>query len=142
MLSTIKWGVILILFGLPIVLGVGCLLFAHKLRRKWMRLGTRLVGSVLIVAFLALLTEMTSYWWALHLESKWSPAKPTTRVQLESFLSLYSQREIQPSQSDWGRDYPLKPGERLIQYMILCRAPLDVVYTTNDTIVAIYTSYE
>ena len=36
----------------------------------------------------------------------------------------------------------LKPGERMIQYMILYRAPLDVVYTTNDTIVAIYTSYE
>lgn len=74
-----------------------------------------------------------------HVRSK---VLTTTRVQLESFLSLYSQREIQPSQSDWGRDYQLKPGERMIQYMLLYRAPLDVVYTTNDTIAAIYTSYE
>jgi hypothetical protein len=30
----------------------------------------------------------------------------------------------------------------MVQYRLLYRAPLDVVYTTNDAIVAIYTSYE
>ena len=33
-------------------------------------------------------------------------------------------------------------GERMIQYRLLYSAPLDVVYTSNNTIVAIYTSYE
>lgn len=30
----------------------------------------------------------------------------------------------------------------MTQYLLLWNAPLDVVYTSNDVIVAIYTSYE
>jgi uncharacterized membrane protein len=142
MIGSTKWGVPPLVFVLPAVLAVVCLLVASGLQREWARLTARGVGSLLILGVILLAGELCSYYWALHLESKWSAAKPTTRVQLESFLSLYSQREIQPSQSDWGRDYQLKPGERMIQYMLLYRAPLDVVYTTNDTIAAIYTSYE
>ncbi|MDB6068565.1 MAG: hypothetical protein JWR26_4773 [Pedosphaera sp.] len=85
---------------------------------------------------------MTPYWWALHLETKIAAANPTTQAQLEAFLSLYTQREIQPSQSDWGHDYQLQPGERMTQYLLLYRAPLDVVYTSSNTIVAIFRSYE
>jgi hypothetical protein len=137
-----SWWPIIILFVLPLTLGMACLLVASKFRRKWARITVRIVGSVLLLAFLAAAAEVAPYLWALHLEAKWYPAKPTTKAQLESFLSLYSQREIQTSQSMWGRDYQLQSGERMIQYRLLYRAPLDVVYTTNDTIVAIYTSYE
>jgi len=49
---------------------------------------------------------------------------------------------IQPSNSLWGHSYDLAPGERMTQYRLLYLAPLDVVYTSNDTIAAIYTSYE
>ena len=94
------------------------------------------------LGFLAGVAEIAPYFCALHLESKWSAAKPTTQAQLEACLSLYTQRNIQPSQSDWGHSYQLGPGERMTQYRLLYRAPLDVVYGGNDTIVVIYTSYE
>lgn len=138
----INWGPIILLFVLPLTLGMASLLVASRFRRKWARIAVRIVGSLLILAFLAATVEDAPYLWALHLEAKWQPAKPTSKVQLESYLSLYSQREIQTSQSMWGRDYQLQAGERMIQYRLLYSAPLDVVYTTNDTIVAIYTSYE
>jgi len=97
---------------------------------------------MLVLASIAFVVGYGPYVWASHLESKWHPANPKTRVELESFLSLYTKREIQPSQSDWGRSYKLQPGEHMIQYLLLWSAPLDVVYTSNDTIIAIYTSYE
>jgi hypothetical protein len=82
------------------------------------------------------------YFWAVHLESQWQPANPKSKAELESYLSLYSQHDIQPQQSEWGRNYQLQPGERMIQYRLLYKAPLDVVYAKNDQIVRIYTSYE
>jgi len=138
----INWGLILIVFVLPLMLGTAALLLAKWFRMKWARVAMRIFGSALIITFLAAVVEMGPYFWALHLESKWSPAHPTNRAQLESYLSLYSQREIATPQSLWGHNYQLQAGERMIQYRLLYRAPLDVVYTTNDTIVAIYTSYE
>ncbi|HTJ00037.1 MAG TPA: hypothetical protein VL527_14240 [Dongiaceae bacterium] len=78
----------------------------------------------------------------MHLEAKWTAAKPKTKAELEACLSLYSERQIQVAQSLWGRDYPLQPGERMVQYRLLYVEPLDVVYTRSNTIVAIYTSYE
>jgi hypothetical protein len=142
MSGSIRWWPIIIMFVLPLTLGTAALLVASQFRRKWERVTSRIFGSVLMLAFLAAVAETAPYWWALHLESKWASARPTTRAELESFLSLYYQRDIQPSQSSWGHSYQLEPGERMTQYRLLYRAPLDVVYTTNDTIVAIYTSYE
>ncbi len=140
----LNWGLIFVLFVLPLVLGVASLVFAGVFRRRGVRIAVRVFGSVLLLAFLAVVSEIAPYMWALHLEAKWQPASPKTKAQLESFLSLYSEREIQTTQSMWGYDYQLQPGERMIQYRLLysASAPLDVVYTTNDTIVQIYTSYE
>lgn len=138
----INWWPIIFLFVLPLALGTASLLFASKFRRKWARIAVRIVGSALLLAFFAAVAEIAPYFWALHLEAKWSAANPTTKTQLESFLTLYSQREIRTSQSMWGHNHQLELGERMIQYRLLYRAPLDVVYTTNDSIVAIYTSYE
>jgi hypothetical protein len=76
------------------------------------------------------------------LESKWSKPRPTTRAELEKFLHLYSKRQIAPTESLWGKNYKLGNDERMIQYMILWNAPLDVVYDKRGRIVMIYTSYE
>jgi hypothetical protein len=36
----------------------------------------------------------------------------------------------------------LAPGERMVQYLLLWHAPLDVVYDRQDGIRMIFTSYE
>jgi hypothetical protein len=137
-----NWWPILFLFVLPLMLGAGLVVVAFRCRRKWIRIGTGTGGVLLILLFLGSVVQTAPYLWALHLESKWFPAHPATRAELESFLSLYSRHDIQPSQSYWGHDHQLQPGERMTQYLLLWREPLDVVYRSNDTIVAIYTSYE
>jgi hypothetical protein len=142
MAGGINWWPIIILFVLPLSLGTALLLVAPRFPRKWARVAARVIGSAFLLAFFAAAVEIAPYFWALHLESKWSAAKPTTKAQLESCLSLYTQRDIQPTQSAWGKDYKLGPGERMTQYRLLYSAPLDVVYSSSNTIVAMYTSYE
>lgn len=110
---------------------------------------TRIIGiaaAIAIIAVIAWFTAIggTAYLYALHLESKWSKADPKTKVDMEKYLHFYSLREIQPKDSMWGNGYELKDGERMMQYCILWNknCPLDVVYDKDDTIRAIYTSYE
>ncbi len=56
--------------------------------------------------------------------------------------AFYSKRSIAPSNSMWGRDYVLKPDERMIQYLIFSKEPLDVVFDRESRVVAAFTSYE
>ena len=140
--SSINWLPIIIVFVAPLALGTALIFAAFRLRKTWTRRTAGTSGLLLMLAFFAAVTCFAPYLWALHLESKWSPTNPKTKMELESFLALYSRRDIQPSQSDWGHSYQLQPRERMTQYLLLWSAPLDVVYTSNDTIVAIYTSYE
>lgn len=85
---------------------------------------------------------MASYFYALHLESRWQPANPRTRQELEQYLSLYTAHRIAPSESLWGKTYKLGSNEEMIQYRILYRAPLDVVYDEKSRVVRIFRSYE
>jgi len=121
---------------------MGLTIAAFRLRRKWARIVAGIGGSIFMAGFVAAVLIFAPYLWALHLESSWSPAQPKTRSELESYLSLYSQKDISPMQSEWGRNHVLQPGERMTQYLLLWSAPLDVVYRSNDMIGAIYTSYE
>jgi hypothetical protein len=140
--SSINWLPILIVFVAPLAFGTTLMFAAFRLRKKWARWTTGMAGGLFILTFLAAVVWFAPYMWASHLESRWHPTNPKTKTELESFLSLYSQRDIQPSESGWGSNHQLQPGERMTQYLLLWNAPLDVVYTSNDTIVAIYTSYE
>ena len=133
---------ILIVFVTPPLIGCTLVVAAFRLRRKWTRLTSGVFGSVFLIAFCIAVISFAPYLWASLLESKWYPANPKTKAELESYLSLYAQHDIQPLHSDWGRNHQLKPGERMTQYLLLWSAPLDVVYSSNDMIVAIYTSYE
>ena len=85
-----------------------------------------------------------AYIYAGYLESKWVPADPKTKEDLEKHLRLYYTRTIDPKESMWGKRYLLSDGERMIQYCILWhrQCPLDVVYDNDDNIVRIFTSYE
>ena len=109
----------------------------------------RTFGVAAAIALVAALIWFTAdggpaYFYALHLESKWSKADPKTKADLEKYLHCYSLREIKPKDSMWGNGYELKSGERMMQYGILWNnnCPLDVVYDKDDNISAIYTSYE
>jgi len=134
---------VLLLFILTPLLAILFFVLAGQLRRKWLRIASVLSGAACVVGFLAVLGTCAPYFWALHLESKWVAAKPATRFELESLLSLYTLRDINPTQSiGAGSSYKLQPGERMTQYLILWDAPLDVVYRSNDTIVTIFCSYE
>lgn len=102
-------------------------------------------AGVLVAALIWLTASGTAaYLYALHLESKWSKAKPKTKTDLEKHLHFYSLREIQPHDSPWSNGYELEDGERMMQYRLLWNknCPLDVVYDRNDAIQAIFTSYE
>jgi len=127
---------------LLLVLGCGLLMGASGFRHVWARIAARIIGSALLLLFLAGMAVIAPYLWATHLETKWRARHPTTKAQMEGCLSLYTAHNIQPSESLWGRTYQLGPGERMTQYRLLYIAPLDVVYRSNDTVVSIYTSYE
>ena len=86
--------------------------------------------------------DVVAYLYALGLEVRWSRADPQTKEGLEKYLWLYSEHVISPGDSEWGSGYELRPGERMVQYLILWRAPLDVVYDSANRIQAIFTSYE
>lgn len=133
---------LLLMLGVPPAAGILLFFLARRLRRAWAATLAGIAGTLCILAFLFYLIVGGPYFWALHLESKWQPAKPATMAGLESHLSLYSKRDIAPARSDWGRNHKLLPGERMTQYLLLWSAPLDVVYTSDNLIVTIYTSYE
>jgi endonuclease/exonuclease/phosphatase (EEP) superfamily protein YafD len=99
-------------------------------------------GAPTAVWFVA--TGGHSYLYALLLESKWRAARPQTKQEMEAILSFYREKEIQPAQSSWGRNYHLEQGERMVQYQILydSSCPLDVVYDSEDKVRVIFTSYE
>lgn len=148
MAATINWQ-ILIVIVVPLAFGLAAIKAASRFRRRRTQIAARFIGAAFILAFLVVAVEFSPYqlistMWAYHLQPKWEAANPQTKAQLEACLSLYSKREIQPSQSAWAQGlYPeLGPGERMLRYRLLYRAPLDVVYRSNDTIAVILTSYE
>jgi hypothetical protein len=108
-----------------------------------MKISSKKIGVGLSILLLMIFCfESFPYFYALQLEAVWSKTQPTTRAGLEKHLHLYSTRQISPSLSDWGKNYKLGEGEKMLQYSILWNAPLDVVYDKHDNIVTIYTSYE
>ena len=140
--SSINWFPILIVFVALFALGVTMVFASFRLQKNWIRWTACATGLLFLCGVLAAVVCFAPYMWARHLEARWQPADPKTKVELESFLSLYSQREIQPSESGWGGHHQLQSGERMTQYLLLWNAPLEVVYTSSNTIVEIYTSYE
>ncbi len=141
-IASVNWLAVILIFIAPLVLSGGLIIIAFRSHRKWACWIAATGGAIFLVVFLVVIAGSAPYFWALHLESKWFPANPKTKVELESYLSLYSKREIQPSESGWGSNHHLQAGERMTQYLLLWSAPLDVVYTSDDRVVAVYTSYE
>jgi hypothetical protein len=132
----------LLFVSLPLLIPIAAFVAVRYVQRKWAKISLVIFGVLAAAVALVFFAGAGSYGWALYLESRWSPAHPKSRTEMESYLSLYSTREIQPAESPWGRDHVLRAGDKMIQYMILWGAPLDVVYDRDEKVVAIYTSYE
>lgn len=126
----------------PLLVAALCAFGVWRLKPRWVRTLLAVLALSIGLPGTWVAADTGSYVWALHLESKWWQAKPKTRTEMESYLALYRVKTIQPQESMWGNRHLLKPGEQMVQYMILWNAPLDVVYDRDDRIVARYTSYE
>jgi len=100
------------------------------------------LGAIASLFLVYLIATVVPYLYAVHLESKWRPANPQTRAELERHLHLYSTKRIEPRDSMWGNCYELHPNEQMIQYSIMWCEPLDVVYDDQGRIQMIFTSYE
>lgn len=127
-----------LLFGIaPAVVGIAMVLVARRARRPWARITAGGLGAISLLFCAYCLVAVGPYLWALHLESKWRPAKPRTLAELESKLSGYTKTEIPPG----GSFHKLGEGERMTRYSLL-GAPLDVVHSPDERILAIHTTYE
>lgn len=130
------------IYLIPLMAGVLGIVMVIKCRALWAKVMSYLIALAGIVAFIFITISATPYLWASHLESRWKPARPKTKEHLESHLSLYRKFDITPTESSWGRHHVLDEGDRMIRYMILWNAPLDVVYDASNNIIRVYTSYE
>ena len=131
-----------LLIVVPFVTGIIAILGRLAIRGPRIRLAALWVGICCLTGSVFFYVSGGPYLWALHLEDKWREAEPKTKLEMESYLSFYSQREIGFDTSGWGSTHPVKSGERMVRYSILYAASLDVVYTDEDRLVAIYTTYE
>jgi hypothetical protein len=96
-----------------------------------------LVGVAIVLCY----TTPLSYLYCLARENSWLAAK--TEAQLDSRMwAFYTKRSIAPSNSMWGWSYTLKPDERMVQYLIFDKEPLDVVFDRQSRVVVAFTSYE
>ena len=103
---------------------------------------TSCVASLLAVLVLAVFyTTPLSYAYCLAREDSWLAAKTEAELDRRMF-AFYTKRSIEPSESMWANSYPLKPSERMIQYLVFSKDPLDVVFDGQSRVVAAFTSYE
>jgi hypothetical protein len=82
-----------------------------------------------------------SYFYCLAREKAWLAAKTESELDRRMW-AFYSKRPILPSNSMWGDNYVLQPGERMVQYLVFGKEPLDVVLDGESRVVAAFTSYE
>jgi membrane protein YdbS with pleckstrin-like domain len=98
-------------------------------------------------AFVALLAVAVLYFtpftylYCLAAQDSWLAAK--TERELDGRIGVFhTKHTITPTQSMWGHTYSLGPGERMVQYLIFGKEPLDVVFDTESRVVVAFTSYE
>jgi hypothetical protein len=101
-----------------------------------------LIAPIIIIGLLVLLYPAVSYWWADHEYRKLIRQKVGTKADVESLLFLYSAKQIEIKESMWGRDYKLRPGDFCVQYNIMGRDPIDIIFDHDNRVQMILSSYE
>lgn len=136
------WSMFLLWTLVPLALGVGSLCVMPRIRNVWVQIPAFFLGVCSLLFFATQLITAGPYVWAVNLEEKWTEAKPKSREELESHLSLYTETVSESGFPGWGMNHEYEPGDYMVRYNILWNAPLDVVYTSDDLLVATYTTYE
>ena len=100
------------------------------------------LAVILPAAFLALrIVQGLPYLYCCAQESSWLAAKD--EADLDGRMRVFHTKHgISPSASSWGRGHELRPGERMVRYLVFGLEPLDAVFDRDTRVVAIYTSYE
>jgi hypothetical protein len=68
--------------------------------------------------------------------------QPKTRQEVERTLRFYMSKPVAMEKSLWGREHTLGEHEVCVQYLILAREPIEVVYGPNDEVRRVFASYE
>ena len=96
---------------------------------------------IVAVGIYFLYATSLSYVYCCFRHPSWQ--KATNERDLEGRLfAFYSKLPIDPANSYVGRDHVLQLGQRMTRYLIFDKEPLDVVYTADDAVVAVYPSYD
>lgn len=98
-------------------------------------------GVILALAMGVVHTMPVSYLYCLAREDAWLAAR-TEGELVASLPAFRREREISPEVPGWGSNHKLREGDRMIRYLIFGKEPLDVVYASDGTVDAVYTSYE
>ena len=100
-----------------------------------------LFSTILAVILFVLYRSPLTYLYCLTRESSWEKAKDRTELEARIYAP-YTQMEIGPMDSMHGADHILLPSQKMIQYNLFHKEPLDVVYAADGKVVALYYSYE
>ena len=112
---------------------------AEQLKGRIAILATATFVVLLAAALLWLMPF--SYLYCLAAQDSWLAAK--TERELDGRIRVYyTKNSIVPKQSMWGWHYSLRPGERMVQYLIFGKEPLDVVFDSDSHVIVAFTSYE
>ncbi len=109
-----------------------------RIKRKWLIR----VGVLGLVALLPVLYSAASYALATHQYENLVAKKPTSKSEVDGLLLLCSAKKIDITNSLWGKDTALEPGDSCWQYNILWRDPIDVVYDSEGKVKNILPSFE
>jgi len=109
-----------------------------RIPTKWVVLG----GMVVFLSLLTVLYSAAPYILATYQYERLVAERPSSRAQLEGMLFLYSAERIEITNSLWGTNIVLEPGEYCWQYKILWREPIDVIYDSSDNVKYILPSFE
>ena len=102
---------------------------------------TILVAAAVLVGA-SVLFPFATYKLADYEYEKLVQAKPSTKVEVERILFLYSAKQIDIKISSWGKTYQLESGDVCFQYLILGREPIDIVFNQENHVKAIFSSFE
>lgn len=109
-----------------------------RIRRKWLVWG----GIVAAVVLVPVLYSAVPYALATYQYEKLVARKPATKSEVEGLLFFYSAKQIDITNSLWGRGTVLAPGDSCWQYKILWRDPIDIVYDSEGKVKHIFASFE
>ena len=64
------------------------------------------------------------------------------KADVDKMFYMYTSEKIDINKSLWGKYYQLKRSEYCQQYLILWIEPIDIVYSWDHRVIAVFSSFE